>query len=64
MDACSKGGEVETSLQLLAEMLREGLMPNEVSYNCAIAACAQAGDWRSGVDLLAEMRETGNVPTV
>eukprot|EP00953_Heterococcus_sp_UTEX-ZZ885_P015255 8598-Heterococcus_DN1.PRE.2 len=64
IDACSKGGQHETAIQLLSEMKAVGLQPDAISYTAAIDACKNTGNWQLVLDLLQQMKADGVVPSV
>jgi pentatricopeptide repeat protein len=62
INACAKGDESQSALDLLDEMRSRGLVPNEITYNSVIDACAKCGESQRALGLLDEMRSRGLVP--
>jgi pentatricopeptide repeat protein len=50
---------------LLSKMRKEGIRPNEVSFNAVIGACASTARWRDALTLLDQCyREPGVTPNI
>ena len=47
------------ALNLLKQMLQEGILPDTYSYSAAIAACASAGRWEEALNLIQRMENGG-----
>lgn len=45
VDACRKGQQWEKALEMLDDMRRQGLTPDDFTYTAAIAACRQGRQW-------------------
>lgn len=45
VDACRKGQQWEKALEMLEDMRRHGITPDDFTYTAAIAACRQGGQW-------------------
>ena len=47
------------ALNLLKQMLQEGISPDTYSYSASIAACASAGRWEEALNLIQRMEKGG-----
>lgn len=63
-DACDDGVDIGDDDDDDQEMEREGVSPNEVSYNTAIRACGDAGRLPEALSLMDDMERNGVRPSV
>ncbi len=59
ISACEKGGQWEQAMQLLQQMVKQGITPNVISYNAAISACEKVGQCEHAIKLFGDMEKEG-----
>lgn len=65
ISACARSREVGMAKNLLNRMRKEGIRPNEVSFNSVIGACASTARWKDALTVLDQCyREPGVKPNI
>ena len=65
ISACARAREVGMAKNLLSKMKKEGIRPNEISFNSIIGAYASTARWKDALSLLDQIKfEPGVVPNI
>ena len=59
INACAKARQLGPALELLGDMVKDGIDPDTYSYGSLLNACARTRDWETALELLGDMDDKG-----
>ena len=55
INACAKARQLGPALELLGDMVKDGIDPDTYSYGSLLNACARTRDWKTALELLGDV---------